>query len=107
MTLAADYVDSGTMVNGLNTEDDYDVTEKSVPFSPVHEDSTIRRCPGQKGKDNDNVDNKSPQAKFSVACPLETLGELRDRRTLIEAARNPNRGPKSIEPFFEAGKSLK
>ena len=41
-----------------------------VPFSPVHEDTTMRKCNGQKGKDSDNVDNKSPQAKFSVACLL-------------------------------------
>ena len=30
----------------------------------------MRKCNGQKGKDSENVDNKSPQAKFSFACPL-------------------------------------
>ena len=54
----------------VETEEHYDMTEKSVPFSPVHEDTTMRKCNGQKGKDSDNVDNKSPQAKFSVACLL-------------------------------------
>ena len=77
-----------------------------VGSSPVQEDTAIRKCPGQKGKNNDNLDSKSPQAKFSFACPLnldpDSAGDTGRAEGSVDAdggTEEPKQGTRKFDGF--------